>query len=107
MKPVLSICALAALAVLAGGWIFKAQRVRVEPDYHAVLAGGAAVSVRHDPGTAADAAARAAADYRAAGWDELPVSTATFKVFARGRRTAAFLAEDLPSGGATLAEYKH
>lgn len=95
------------LALLAGGWIFSTQRVRVEEDYHAVIAGETAVSVRHAPGTAIDAATRAAADYRADGWDEHPVSTATFKLFVRGRHTAALLAEDLPQGGAAIAEYRH
>ena len=44
--------------------------------------------------------------YRAAGWEELPVSTRTFRLFARGARTAALLAEDAPSGGARVTEFR-
>ena len=55
---------------------------------------------------AAEAAERAANAYRAAGWEELPVSTRTFRLFARGARTAALLAEDAPSGGTRVTEFR-
>lgn len=90
--------ALAAVLLAAGGWIFRVQPAPPEPDYAAAFAGGAGVSVRFVPGCAADVAARIAADYRADGWEELPVSTAAFRLLARGRRVAAVLAEDLPAG---------
>lgn len=92
-------------AVLAGGWIFRTQQT-VEPVYAGTIAGDAAVSVRFETGTAEDAAARAADAYRSAGWEEVPVSTRTFKLFARGRRTAALLAEDVPQGGVRVTEFR-
>ncbi len=90
-------------ALLAGGWIFRVQKT-VAPVYAGTVAGDAQVSVRFEPGTAEEVADRAAANYRSAGWDVLPVSTRTFKLFARGRRTAAFLAEDQPQGGSRVTE---
>ena len=70
------------------------------------MAGDANVSVRFEAGTAEEAAARAAEAYRSAGWEELPVSTRTFKLFARGRRTAALLVEDVPQGGTRVTEFR-
>ncbi len=92
-------------ALLAGGWIFHAQKT-VDPVYSGMVAGDAQVSVRFEPGTAEEAADRAAASYRSAGWDVLPVSTRTFKLFVRGRRTAALLAEDVPQGGTRVTEFR-
>ncbi len=90
-------------ALLAGGWIFRVQQT-VDPVYSGTVAGDAQVSVRFEPGTAEEAADRAAAGYRSAGWDMLPVSTRTFKLFTRGSRTAALLAEDIPQGGSRVTE---
>ena len=53
-----------------------------------------------------EAAARTAEAYRSAGWEELPVSTRTFKLFSRGRRTAALLVEDVPQGGTRVTEFR-
>lgn len=94
-----------AAALLAGGWIFRTQTA-VEPAYEATLAGDVVVAVRFEPGPAAEAADRAAAAYRAAGWEDIPVSTRTFRLFARGARTAALLAEDAPSGSARVTEFR-
>ena len=94
-------------ALLAGGWIFRTAPVPAPDAYAGVFAGGQQVSVRPVPGPATVAAERAAADYRAAGWTELPVSTRTFRLFARGARTAALLAEDAPDGRTLLAEFRH
>ena len=101
----LTILPITVCVLLAGGWIFQTQRA-VEPTYAGTLAGDANVSVRFEPGTAEEAAARAADAYRSAGWEEVPVSTRTFKLFARGRRTAALLAEDVPPGGARITEFR-
>ncbi|MGN0847219.1 MAG: hypothetical protein ACI4RA_07535 [Kiritimatiellia bacterium] len=103
MKRALLAFALVA-ALAAAGWIFRVQKT-VEPVYAGTIAGDAQVAVRFEPGAAEDAAARAAAAYRDAGWQELPVSTPTFRLFARGRRTAALLAEDAPSG-ARVTEFR-
>jgi len=86
------------LAVLAGGWIFYTRTGPANPEYRGVIAGDAEVAVWFEHGNAVDAAAKVADDYRRAGWDELPVSNDTFKLFAKGKRTAALLAEDIPSG---------
>ncbi len=94
-------------ALLAGGWIFRTAPAAAPDAYAGAFAGGQRVSVRPVPGPAAVAAERAAADYRAAGWTELPVSTRTFRLFARGARTAALLAEDAPDGRTLLAEFRH
>ena len=98
MKRLVFVPALLVLvaALLAGGWIFHTQAT-VEPAYAETLSGDMA---------AAEAAERAANAYRAAGWEELPVSTRTFRLFARGARTAALLAEDAPSGGARVTEFR-
>ena len=85
-------------AALAGGWIFSVRTEPAPAEYRSVVGGGYEVSVRFEHGTAATAAEKAAAGYRSDGWDELPVSTPTFGLFSRGRRTAALLAEDLPDG---------
>ena len=98
--------ALLAGALLVGGWIFKAQIVAAPDLYAGTFAGDLRVAVRTAPGPAIDAAERAAADYRAAGWTELPVSTRTFRLFARGARTAALLAEDAPDGRTLLTEFR-
>jgi len=89
---------LAMILFAAGGWIFQVTRERPAPDYAATLGGDAHVEVRFASGTAVQAAEDAAAGYRAAGWTQLPVSTPTFRLFTRGRRTAALLAEDVPTG---------
>ncbi len=102
---VLPLALVIVTALLAGGWFFRVQKT-VDPVYTGTVAGDAAVSVRFEPGTAEEAADRAAASYRAAGWDVLPVSTRTFKLFARGHRTAALLAEDSPAGGARVTEFR-
>ena len=101
----LSILPIIVCALLASGWIFHTQQV-VEPTYAGTVAGDANVSVRFETGTAEEAAARAAEAYRAAGWEELPVSTRTFRLFAHGRRTAALLAEDNPQGGVRVTEFR-
>ena len=98
MKRRLIIAALLLVGLLAGGWIFHTRVVPANADYSATFNGTHEVSVWFEHGTALDAAQKAAADYQQAGWDELPVSTATFKVFTKGSRSAALLAEDLPSG---------
>ena len=86
------------LAILAGGWIFYTRTGPANPEYRGKISGDAEVSVWFEPGNAVDAAAKTADDYRRAGWEELPVSTKTFKLFAKGKRTAAILAEDIPTG---------
>ena len=101
----LTILPIIVCTLLAGGWIFQTQRT-VEPTYAGMVAGDANVSVRFEPGTAEEAAARAADAYRSAGWEEVPVSTRTFKLFARDRRTAALLAEDVPQGGVRVTEFR-
>ena len=101
----LTILPIVVCALLAGGWIFQTQRT-VEPTYAGTVAGDANVSVRFEVGTAEEAAARTAEAYRSAGWEELPVSTRTFKLFARGRRTAALLVEDVPQGGIRVTEFR-
>ncbi len=93
-------------ALLAGGWIFRTTPVPAPDAYAGAFAGGARVSVRPVPGPAAVAAERAAVDYRAAGWTELPVSTRTFRLFTRDAHTAALLAEDAPDGRTLLAEFR-
>ena len=67
-------------------------------NYHAQISGGGEVSVRMETGTATENAERIATDYRHDGWETLPVSTDTFKLFAKGKRTAAVLVEDTPDG---------
>lgn len=86
----------AALAALAGGWVFTTRSLPLNAEYHSVVGGDYEVAVRFEHGTAETAAEKAAAEYKNDGWEELPVSTRTFKLFSRGRRTAALLAEDLP-----------
>lgn len=107
MKRLVFVPALLVLvaALLAGGWIFRTQAT-VEPAYAETLAGDMVVAVRFESGSAAEAAERAAETYRAAGWEELPVSTRTFRLFARGPRTAALLAEDIPSGNVRVTEFR-
>ena len=85
-----------ALAALAGGWVFTTRSLPLNAEYHSVVGGDYEVAVRFEHGTAETAAEKAAAEYKNDGWEELPVSTRTFKLFSRGRRTAALLAEDLP-----------
>ena len=101
----LTILPIVVCALLAGGWIFQTRQT-VEPTYAGTVAGDANVSVRFEAGTAEEAAARAAEAYRSAGWEELPISTRTFKLFARGRRTAALLVEDVPQGGTRVTEFR-
>lgn len=99
MKRLAAISALAlAIALLAGGWFFRATVRSLPADYQATVGGAYEVSVTSVAGTADEVAADAARRYAEAGWQQLPVSTATFRVFARGKRTAALLAEDTPSG---------
>jgi hypothetical protein len=86
----------AALAALAGGWIFTTRPLRPNAEYRSVVGGDYEVAVRFEHGTAEAAAEKTAAEYRRDGWEELPVSTPTFRLFARDGRMAAFLAEDLP-----------
>lgn len=107
MKRLVFVPALLVLvaALLAGGWIFHTQAT-VEPAYAETLSGDMTVAVRFEAGPAAEAAEWAANAYHAAGWEELPVSTRTFRLFARGARTAALLAEDAPSGGARVTEFR-
>ena len=107
MKRLVFVPALLVLvaALLAGGWIFRTQTT-VEPAYAETLAGDMVGAVRFESGSATEAAERAAETYRAAGWKELPVSTRTFRLFARGPRTAALLAEDIPSGNARVTEFR-
>ena len=87
---------IAILAALAGGWIFTTRSLPLNAEYHSLVGGDYVVAVRFEHGTAETAAEKAAAEYKNDGWDELPVSTRTFRLFSRGRRTAALLAEDLP-----------
>lgn len=107
MKRISAILLALGAVLAAGGWIFQTRREPPTPDYSAVFTGDTRVTVRIESGDALSAAARAADDFRSDGWDELPVSTATFKIFARGRHSAAFLAEDLPQGGSRISEYRH
>lgn len=97
-KRILWGLALLFVAVLAGGWIFRVRTGPADPEYRDTIAGDADVAVWFESGVARDAAEKVAADYREAGWEELPVSTETFRLFAKGTRTAAVLAEDLPTG---------
>ena len=97
-RALIALAVLAGVAVLAGGWIFHTRTIPPAAEYHGTFNGNDEVGVWFENGTALDAAEKAARDYRAAGWTELPVSTATFKLFAKGTRTAAFLAEDVPAG---------
>lgn len=99
MKKRLSIVlSILFVVLLVGGWFFQVRTGPEQPDYRGTIAGDSEVSVWFESGYAFDAAAKAAAEYRSAGWEELPVSTDTFKLFAKGNRTAALLAEDLSSG---------
>ena len=98
MKRRFIIPAILALAALAGGWIFTVRTGPVAAEYRSIVGGDYEVSVRFEHGTAEDAATKAADAFKNDGWDELPVSTSTFNLFSRGRRTAALLAEDIPEG---------
>lgn len=98
MKRRLILAALLGVVLLAGGWIFHTRTMPADADYKGTFNGSHEVAVWFEHGTAVDAATKAAEDYRQAGWQELPVSTDTFKVFAKGQRSAALLAEDLPTG---------
>ena len=101
MKRAALIAAIAA-AALSGGWIFRRAPAPPPDAVHASSHGDSAVSVRHDPAHASDAAERAAAELRDDGWAETPVSTPTFHLLTRGSDVVALVAEDLPSGGSRI-----
>ena len=97
-RSAVAIAVAVAAVAIAAGWIFARRMSSSQPAYQATMAGNYEVSVRFEPGTASEAAARAAAEYVRDGWDELPSSAGNFRMFAKGRRAAAFLAEDVPEG---------
>ena len=101
MKRIAVIAAIAAAAI-SGGWIFRRAPAPPPDAIHASSRGDATVSVRHDPSPASDAAERAAAELRADGWAETPVSTPAFRLLTRGSDVTALVAEDLPSGGSRI-----
>ena len=91
-----------AAALVSGGWFFKRAPAPPPGAIHSSSRAGADVSVRHDPNPAFDAAERAAAELRAEGWTETPVSAGAFHLLTRGADVAALVAEDLPSGGSRI-----
>ena len=101
MKRIALIAAIAT-ATLSGGWIFRRAPAPPPDAIHTSSHGDSAVSIRHDPSPALDAAERAAAELRDDGWTETPVSTPTFRLMTRGSDITALVAEDLPSGGSRI-----
>ena len=89
-------------AVLSCGWFFRRVPAPPQDAIYSGGRGGSAISVRHDPSPASEAAERAAAELRADGWVETPVSTPSFRLLTRGSDVVALVAEDLPSGGSRI-----
>jgi len=98
----IAVIAAVAVAAISGGWIFRRAPAPPPDAIHSSARGDSAISVRHDSYPAPDAAERAAADLRADGWIETPVSTPTFRLLTRGGDVTALVAEDLPSGGSRI-----
>lgn len=102
MKRTVIIAAAVAAALLTGGWFFRRIPSAPKDALYALSRAGADVTVRRIPAAAEEAADRAAAELREAGWSEAPVSVRTFHLLTRGDSIAALVAEDVPSGGARL-----
>ena len=99
---ILALLAALAAAVVSGGWFFRRAPVPPPDATYASTRGDSAVHIRHDASQAFDAAERAAAELRAAGWADTPVSAGTFHLLTRGADVMALVAEDLPSGGSRI-----
>ena len=85
-RTAVAIAVATAVVAVAAGWIFARRVSSRQPAYQAAIAGDYEVSVRFEPEHVRD------------GWEELPSSAGNFRMFAKGRRAAAFLAEDVPEG---------
>ena len=102
MKRTAIIATVVIATLLTGGWFFRRVPAAPKDALYALSRAGADVTVRRVPAAAIDAADRAAAEFRDAGWSEAPVSVRTFHLLTRGDDVAAMVAEDVPSGGSRL-----
>lgn len=94
--------AAAVAAIASGGWFFRRAPAQPLNAICALSRAGADVTVSREPASAEEAAERAAAELRAAGWNETPVSVRSFHLLMCGEDVLALVAEDLPSGGSRL-----